>query len=90
MRGGDEGADDEGGEEAERRGAGQRLRHEPGDDGAEHEELAVGDVDDAHHAEDEREADGGQGEDRGHDQALEGREQQERAEGPRRQKDIVV
>ena len=76
----DERADDERGGEAERRRAGHRVGDEPGDDGAEHEELAVGDVDDAHDAEDEAEAGGGQRQHRGGDQALEGREQQERAE----------
>ncbi len=52
----------------------------PGEDRPEHEELAMGDVDDAHDAEDEAEADGGQREDRRHHQALERGEQEKGAE----------
>jgi hypothetical protein len=60
------------------------MRHEararPGEHRAEHEELAVGDVDDAHHAEDQRKPERGQREDERADRALEEREEKMRPE----------
>ncbi len=52
------------------RDAAQALLHQPGDIGADHDQLALGEVDDAHQPEDDGEADGGHEQDRGEAQAV--------------------
>ena len=59
---------------------GTQAREEPGEHRAEHEELAVRDVDDAHDAEDQRQAERGQREHGGADQPFQHGEEEMRAE----------
>lgn len=59
----------------------ERLRDRPGKHRAEHEELAMRDVDDAHDTEHQRQAERRQRQHRRGDQAFEGGEKQVRAEG---------
>ena len=86
VRGGGDGADRQRGDdqrqrEAEQRQVADRPHRPPREHRAQHEELAVGDVDDAHHAEDQRQPERRQGEDEPRHRALEHGEKQERTEG---------
>ena len=57
--------------------AGDRRANAQASTAPEHEELAVRDVDDAHDAEHQRQAERGQRQHRRHDQAFEGGEEEE-------------
>ena len=61
--------------------AADRRRDEPGDDGAQHEELAMRDIDHPHDAEHQRQAERRQRQHRRGDQAFKRGEQKVRTEG---------
>ena len=77
----DQWADHQRSQEADRRMAGDQRRNPPGKHRAQHEELTMRDVDHAHHAEHQRQAESRQSQHGGGDQALKGGEQEMGSEG---------
>ena len=77
----DQRRDHQRGEEAERRMAADGGGDRPGEHGAQHEELAMGDIDHAHDAEHQRQAKRRQRQHGGGDEAFEGGEEEVGSEG---------
>ncbi len=73
-------AQEDGDEEADGRDSGGEAGEPPCEHRAQHEELAMGNVDDTHDTEDQRQAQGCQRQDRGHDGAFEEGKKEIRAE----------